>query len=98
MVLYLLALVLLAAGIAVAATVVLALGSLLSHVFAVTTFEAALVVAVVAVATVLWITRWTSVADEGEPEELADAEDEPAVWFHAMPVPPPRRSQRRRKR
>jgi hypothetical protein len=90
-----LALVLLLVGIAVAAIVVLALGSLLSHVFAVTTFEAALVVAVVALAAVLWITRGTPVADEGELEE---AEEEPAILFHAMPVPPPRRSQRRRKR
>ena len=89
-----LALVLLAAGIAVAATVVLALGSLLSHVFAVTTFEAAIVVAVVAVAAVLWITRGTPVADEGE---VGEAEEEPALVFHAMPMPP-RRSQRRRKR
>ena len=89
-----LALVQLAAGIAVAATVVLALGSLLSHVFAVTTFEAAIVVAVVAVAAVLWITRGTPVADEGE---VGEAEEEPALVFHAMPVPP-RRSQRRRKR
>ena len=89
-----LALVLLLVGIVVAATVVLALGSLLSHVFAVTTFEAALVVAVVTLAAVLWITRGTPVADEGELEE---AEEEPAVWFHAMPMPPPR-SQRRRKR
>jgi hypothetical protein len=93
-VLYLLALVLLAAGVAVAATVILALGSLLSHVFAVTTFEAAIVVAVVAVAAVLWITRGTPVADEGE---LGETEEEPAIVFHAMPVPP-RRSQRRRKR
>jgi hypothetical protein len=93
-VIYLLALVLLAAGIAVAATVVLALGSLLSHVFAVTTFEAALVVAVVAVAAVLWLTRWTPVADEGE---LGEDEEEPAIVFHAVPVPP-RRSPRRRKR
>jgi hypothetical protein len=89
-----LALLLLAVGVAVAATVVLALGSLLSHVFAVTTFEAAIVVALVALAAVLWITRGTSVADEGE---LAEAEEEPAILFHAMPVPP-RRSQRRRKR
>ena len=94
MIVLILALVLLAAGIAVAATVVLALGSLLSHVFAVTTFEAAIVVAVVAVAAVLWITRGTPVADEGE---VGEAEEEPAIVFHAMPVPP-RRSQRRRKR
>jgi hypothetical protein len=90
-----LALVLVPVGIAVAAIVVLVLGSLLAHVFAVTTFEAALVIAVVAVAVILWITRGTPVADEGE---LGDAEEEPAILFHAMPVPPPRRSQRRRKR
>jgi hypothetical protein len=93
-VLSLLALVLLAAGIAVAATVVLALGTLLSHVFAVTTFEAAVVVLVVAVAAVLWINWVTPVADEGE---LGAAEEEPAILFHAIPMPP-RRSQRRRKR
>jgi hypothetical protein len=34
------------------------------------------------------------VADEGEPGE---AEEEPAILFHAVPVPPGR-SQRRRKR
>jgi hypothetical protein len=90
-----LALMLLLVGIVVAATIVLALGSLLAHVFAVTTFEAAVVVAVVALAAVVWISRGTPVVDEGELEE---AEEEPAILFHAMPVPPPRRSQRRRKR
>ena len=92
--LFVLVLVLLVAGIAAVATVVLALGTLLAHVFAVSTFEAAIVVLVVAVAAVLWI-RWeTPVADEGE---LGAAEEEPAILFHAIPMPP-RRSARRRKR
>jgi hypothetical protein len=92
--LFLLVLVLVVVGIAVVATVVLALGTLLAHVFAVTTFEAAIVVLVVAVAAVLWINWVTPVADEGA---LEVAEEEPAILFHAIPMPP-RRSPRRRKR
>lgn len=83
-------------GIAVVAAAILALGTLLAHLFAVTTFEASVVVLVVAAAWVLLLRTSPLDAAAGEPGDMED-EEEPAIIFQAVPVPT-RRAPRKRKR
>jgi len=83
---------LVAVGIAGVATVVLALGTLLAHLFAVTTFEASVVVLLVAAAGVLLGRAVLSFPDDGL---LVEAEDDALpVVLRTVPLPrrrPPRR-------
>lgn len=83
----------LAAAIAVASTAVLALGSLLAHIFAVTTFDGALVVLASAALATLWLGMGSAAVGE---EAHAEVVAEPAVIFQALPLPT-RRSRRPRK-
>jgi hypothetical protein len=87
-------LLLLTAGLGVAAAVVLALGSLLARLFAVTPFEASVVVLGVAVAGGIWL----GIAAPGGEDAARDPEDEDrAIILEALPIPT-RRGPRRRKR
>jgi hypothetical protein len=87
-------LLLLVVAIGAASAVVLAVSSLLARLFAVTTFEASIVV--VGVAIVLGI--WLGLAVPADENPAPDAEDEqPVVILDALPIPT-RRGPRRRKR
>ena len=79
--------------IAVVATTVLALGAVLSHVFAVSTFQASIVVLAVAVGVLFWLGAGVPVSDPADGSAL----EEPAVIFSSFPLPP-RQVRRRRKR
>jgi hypothetical protein len=84
-------------GIAVVATAVLTLGTLLAHIFPVSTFEASVVVMVVAAAWVLLLRTEQPIESEdavlvGEAED-----DEPPIVFRAVPVPARRRPRRRKR-
>lgn len=87
---FVLFLLMVAAGAGVAAVVALALGSLLSHIFAVTTFEATVVVLAAAG---LWALQNAPASGDGASE--TDGEP-PVIVFDSFPMPP--RPQRRRKR
>lgn len=76
---------------------ILGLGSLFAHAFAVTTFEAAIIVACAAFLVLLWI-GWAgpALASTGQPEDEADAA-QPVLVLDAIPVPR-RRGAKQRKR
>lgn len=73
--------------------VVLALGSLLAHLFAVTVFEAALAL----LAVILIVSLWLQTNAPASLEQADDEETEPTIIFSSLPYPP-RRAPRRRKR
>lgn len=80
--------------IGVAAAGVLALGSLLAHLFAVSTFEASAVVLAFALFA-LW--RFTSGVPYPDGSDVVDAPEEPYVVFSAPPLMPRRQRRSRGK-
>ncbi len=74
----------------------LAVGSLLAHMFAVTTFEATVVVLAVAATVVYAIHRGAPLAGDAELTDGVGDVAEPVVIFDPFPLPP--RHARRRKR
>jgi len=79
----------------VIAAVALALGSLLAHVFAVNTFEAAVVVLVVGATMIYAVGRGGPLTDDAGLTESGGDMVEPVVVFDPFPLPP-RRTRRRK--
>jgi hypothetical protein len=80
-------------GIGVLSALVLALGTLLTQVFAVSVFEATLIVVLVSLA-VIWVLQRTL----GPPEpEIGESDDEPSIYLTPLPPPWPRRPKKPRR-
>jgi hypothetical protein len=96
MIILLAVLALIAVAAAVTAAAILALGSLLSRFFAVTTFEASAIVAGAALLWLVWI-GWSGPAVAAADEAETAEERQPVVILDSLPLPPRRRSRQRKR-